>query len=743
MGRLHSSRWIAIAVGWAIACGLAHAQEVKPSGGSLQINPPGEVHSRLSPNPAPAPQAVKPSDRPAIAPLGSTPEVNGIVVHIEELRAKIASHKEDRTKNASLFAAGSAKAQEHELVQKSLDVELAQAEFDLSQANQRAAISARAINHRENLRSAFDYTHSHRAITSPLYGLQAARHERTGVPIRMMDSLPGPHDPNDVLNQVAHGTSSLRTYQFVPFSRTPLGSASLAQAAHGTLSATADGSLLSPPSSATRGSLDPNPPMGPSVAADQTSAAAAPPAKHSLDFGFQVRPGMIFNSGFVEGKTPYSPANIILNHSADAHAKGQLKFNALTANGTNGILVPIRPQFGYNIADSGNGSAAAHVDMLSIDSQHFNVRTAALRYLNTTEEVAVNFGTMETLFGDLGTAANTTVTGSVMVGTVATVRDPKDPTGAGFTGVPQLRLARYWHNVLEDNDIAEFAFSLEDATVYQPSFKYLQASQKSAITILNRYPTVASRLRYGGANGFDSVQIAGLLTPIGFDTNNPPNSNGVTNPANGVNFHEAFDTALGVSTNARFEIGNHCLRDTIYMGAVGGRGVGSYIFGNLPSAVLSPVKTATQDDIRLVDAFGSYLSYRRVLSSNEKGFWSSNTMFGMAEASHSLPSTASDAINRQLYQAGVNLLWQGGTSAFGIEYQYGSRLVQGGVDSDTRGENHRVMFVLQFTALDNSLLPSGGRSLTSRSTARRAATGNDFNAASRDSRSSKKSKMRF
>jgi hypothetical protein len=659
--------------------------------------------------------------------------VNRILSHINELETRIAEYKskidiqmEASKKDTSLTASASAaKLQEHESNYNSLSVQREQALFDLGQANERAAIAASATNNRQNLRSAFDVTHSSRAITTPIFGLQAARNERTGVPIRMMDSLPGPQDPNDAINPVAHGTSSLRSYQFVPFYRTPSGSASLTQAGNATLSASADGSLNARSSMTPQGYLDPNPQT---EQANQTAASnASTDPVHSLDLGFQVRPGMIYNSGFNEKRGVYSPADIILNHSADAHNKGQLTY--ISPKDIEKVQIPFRGQFGYNISDTGNGSAGAQIDLLSTNSQTIDVRTASFRYLNTYEELGASFGTMETVFGDLGTAAQSIATGALMVGTVSTTGEANN-----FKGVPQLRLTRYWYGVLERDDISEFSMSLEDVSSNLSKYNYLPG-QKDLIQPLNRYPAVVSRLRYGGANQFDSIQIAGLLIPIGFDSKNPAN-----------NFHESFDTALGVSTNARLELGNNCRRDTVYLGAVAGRGIGNYIFGNLPSVVLTSKKDPVQDDIHLVDTFGAYASYRRILSNSSSGFWSSNTMFGVAEASHSLPSTDSLPINRQLYQAGVNLLWNNAanTSAFGVEYQYGSRLVEGGLtNSDTLGENHRIGFVLQLSAIPASLTPVASGSLTSRSSAVRSATANDFATALGDRRSSNKSKMRY
>lgn len=672
------------------------------------------------------------------APVGTSAEVAAIQAYLRSLESQL--QPPDGATSSGLFAAGGGNAALTSS-NPTLQTSLGQARYDLTNANERAAIAARAQYNRSSLRSAYDVTHSARAITSPTHVFQSTRNERTGIHIRMMDSLPGPQDPNDLLNHAADGTSSLRSFQLVPFWRTAHGSATLSEASPGTLSANADGSdaaLLG--AVAGEEYLDPNP--------SPKSAAKAnddPALTHQLDFGFQVRPGMIYDSGTPAEKGVYSPGTINLSHSAASHSNGTLTFNSEKQNGQNGFLFPFRPQIGYGINDKAAGSIAASLDLLSLSGNTPGVRTAAVRYIEPMEEFGFSFGKMETLFGDLGTASGTAVTGALMVGTVATTAPSGSDAGTSFSGTNQFRLMRYWHNTRYMGDITEMSLSLEDPSAIDNSILYrmtatpgdanFNKSESNYVNLLHRYPTIVSRLRYGGSNGFDSVQLAGLVLPIGFDSSNAVN-----------NFHESFDTALGLSTNARFELGNHCLRDTFYIGAVGGRGVGGYIFGNLPSAVLTSVKTAVVDDIKLVDAIGGYCSYRRVWTVFGDGSnLSSNFMGGLANASDSLDSTDALANNRQVYQTGANLVWNKGQKFnLGLEYQYGSRLVQGGsLTSDTHGENHRVALLLQITPINSSLTPSGGRSLTSRSSSLRASTANDFNEAATDSRSSNKSKMRF
>ena len=668
-----------------------------------------------------------------VAPPGNSLEASGIRASIEELKTRIADH------NSQLKELSSAKqshsTQSAELTGKVEQLKLLQqqAQFDLANANERASISARAANNRNNLRTAYDYTHSGRAITSPLHSVQTARNERTGERIRMMDSLPGPQDPNDLLNPSADGTSSLTSFQLVPFWRTTAGSAQLTRADHTTVSSSTDGTVRMFGESDIPQDpyyFNPNP-----QAAEATASPKEDAPKHTLDFGFQIRPGMFFDTGYTGGNNVFSPANIELSHSDKSHSNSQLFYNA--GDGTNSFLIPYRPQIGYSMADTGSGSVTAHADAISLNGNNLNLRTAALRYLDTSEEIGMGFGKMETLFGDLGTAAGTSISGALPVGTVSTGLITSDPaTGnltGGYVGVEQLRFMRYWHNARYSGDVTEWSLSLENQQYLTNKFIPANVGGESNYTVLNRYPTIVNRLRYGGSNGFNSVQIAGLLSPVGFDSKLPAN-----------NFHEAFDMAMGVSTNARFELGNNCLKDTVYFGAVGGQGIGGYIFGNLPGAVLTPTKTGLVDDIRLLTAVGGYASYRHVLVVYDNGSsWSSNLMGGIAQASNSRDSIPSDLVNRQLSQIGVNLLWKNSNSLIGIEYQYGSRLVQDGTVADNFGDNHRISFALQFSGLPGSLTPAGGRALTSRSSLTKRATADDFNSAARDSRSSKKSRLRF
>lgn len=530
-------------------------------------------------------------------------------------------------------------------------------------------------------------THGSPGMGTPLPSLQELRHEDTGILIRNTNAFPGPQDPNDHQNHVAHGTSSLRSYRITPFWRTPVGQAAFNPA---------------------------DPGMSPSAAA----AAGDPVEDPTLDFGFQARPGILFDSGFAGGSTAFNPGSIALHGSDDSHKNGQLFFiTPKNETGQNGFIVPFRPQVGVNLPSiAGMGSAAIHADMISTNGSDLQLRTGAVRYLSTTEEFGMGFGTMETLFGDLGSAPASIVTGNLPVGTVSA-----GSTKGGFRSVGQLRLTRYWHNAFVDNDVFEAAISLEDSSVLSPS-------NIKDTTTLNRYPTVAGRLRYGGNNGFDSYQVAGLAVPLGFENNNTS--------------QEFFSTAYGVSTNARFEISDCDLTDTVYLGAVAGRGIGGYIFGNLPGSYVPNV--ATPNALNLVTDVGAYASYRHVWCPPQNGsFWSSNFMGGLAQAGCTINPSDKVQNNRQLCQTGCNLLWhKGANTTVGLEYQYASRETVPTMAKLHHGEDHRVMFVLQF-APNSSLTTEGRRSVAAQTSGPHAAAANDFSEAATDPNSSRKSRMRF
>ena len=386
------------------------------------------------------------------------------------------------------------------------------------------------------------------------------------------------------------------------------------------------------------------------------------------------------------------------------------------------------------------GTGRAYVDAIS-NSNGSNVtpRTAVLQYVDPGEEWVVIFGQTETLFGDLGSSPASLITGSLPVGTVSTSTLSSDPVTnkmVGWIGVPQLRLGHFWHSTFDENDMIEMAFSAEDPrAICPPGGTSVLQTNSAQTTILQRYPTFVGRLRYQGSNAFDSYQVAGLVRPMAI--------------ADNTTFHDTTTTGYGLSTNARFELGNNGLIDTLYIGAVGGRGIGGYIFGDIPGAVAQVQQPGSADSLRMLTNVGAYSAYRHVWIVNDnKSYWSSNLMGGLAQSEDPghFSNMGADGANRSLYQVGCNILWHSGSnSTVGLEYQYGSRLAVPISDpgsktvSGPHGEDHRVMLVMQF-GLNPSIKQGAPTSASKNANALRSFTAQDAASASSSSRISR---MRF
>ncbi len=575
-------------------------------------------------------------------------------------------------------------------------------------------------------RTSQDRWSTYRALTTPLPRVEAFRHEITNQPIHPNNSLPAAHDPNDHLNPVAHGTSSLQSYRLTPFfsSTTALTRAS-----------------------ASSGSSNPFAPFGSGAAAGAATDPTADLTDNSpttLDVGFQIRPGMFYDTGFVAGSDKkdyvFNPGHIALNGSPESNQNGQVYYNVGDqTNGSSGLIFPYRPQLGITSA-SDIGTGRAYTDLISSnDGTSVTPRTAVLQYVDPNEEWVVIFGQTETLFGDLGSSAASLITGALPVGTVSTSTFSTDPVAkqsAGWVGVPQARLGHYWHNTLNDNDLIELAFSAEDPRVIDSTLRN-QPKKEDDVTILQRYPTFVGRTRYQGSNLFDSYQVAALVRPMDIHDN--------------INGQNASAIGYGISTNARFELIENGLLDTFYVGGVAGRGIGGYIFGDIPGAV-AQVQTGpagqpgSTDSLRMLSNVGGYGAYRHVWTVRENGsYWSSNFMGGLAQSQDPGNFAGADGANRNLYQAGCNLLWHSGkNSTIGLEYQYGSRLASvyntaTSAVSTVHGEDHRIMLVMQF-GLNPSIKQGAPNSASKNANALRSFTAQDAASASSSSRISR---MRF
>jgi hypothetical protein len=177
---------------------------------------------------------------------------------------------------------------------------------------------------------------------------------------------------------------------------------------------------------------------------------------------------------------------------------------------------------------------------------------------------------------------------------------------------------------------------------------------------LQRWPSVASSLRFENVTCDRSLELAGLLRTIGFE-----------DTLGG----EHFATAWRLAASGR--IG----RFTI--GVAGGDGVGDYIQGITASGVMGP---STLDTISGVGAFVGYRDIRRTVLG--KPVSEINLAYGYSWME---TPTILGAADKRFHQAWANYLrFFSEFMAIGFEYQYGYRLAASG----DRGENHRLLMLI-------------------------------------------------
>lgn len=361
-------------------------------------------------------------------------------------------------------------------------------------------------------------------------------------------------------------------------------------------------------------------------------------------YGLQARPGIFYDTGYVSGET-FNPANIALDGEDEAHLRGQINFKDLSSSLEN---VPIRFQQDVQLTRFfGIDNGQAYFDLINSNGNDFQFRNAFIRVASSDELLV---GKAESVFGDLGSSPKTLATGALPVGAVGVVKS----TGA-FQGIGQLRYTVNWNTRTESSISIEDQSALNDDVI----------NEGTGVTVLRR-PAFAGRIRYHGTNGFDSYQLAALFRPFAID-----------DPA----FQDHTADGWGLSGIARRC--NSADNLAVYAGVVGGQGIGNYIYGGTRAAYIP-----NETEIVALTNYGCYVAAQCVwLGTFSDNRLSSNVAYGCSAG-----KTARDEDNRSLHQAWCNLLWNAtGSSAYGLEYQYGYREIGDG----NSGDDHRFMFVAQ------------------------------------------------
>jgi hypothetical protein len=375
----------------------------------------------------------------------------------------------------------------------------------------------------------------------------------------------------------------------------------------------------------------------------------------TMGYGLQVRPGVYYDTGAFEGtQTVFRPGRIALDRSPEARERGRIFFHNLPDTLQ---AIPARLQAAADFSEIlGIDHAQLYVDGIHSEDNDLSGRSAFARtYFGDTGAL---LGKAETVFGDLGSAPMLVAHGGLPIGSVGIV----DESTNGFDSVAQFRLTRHWVN-----DRLESTVSVEE----QNELGDIESAATDAD--MHAWPSFAARLRWSGTNEFDSYQVSALARPIGLID---------------ANFDEHARTGWGLAGIARFC--DSAKANAMYIGFVGGEGIGGYVYGDALGAVIDG-----NGLIDLLSVFGAYVGYQRVWTQTDASHnLSSNIAYGFVAGDDSGPMDS----NRKLHQTWCNLLWNAtGGAAFGIEYQYALREIVAG----NSGDNHRFMFVAEFSTYGN------------------------------------------
>ena len=326
---------------------------------------------------------------------------------------------------------------------------------------------------------------------------------------------------------------------------------------------------------------------------------AAPPegvtywAGTETRLGLQARPGVYYDTGFIES-TNFFPPLIALDGSPQAHNRGQTFFTGFDELRT----IPLRGQFDAQSIEFRNvGAVQINVDAFTTTSRDWEARTVLARMADSTYSTFLAAGKAETVFGDNASVPILIQSGSLPIGAVSAQGNTDQDVI--FTGLPQVRVSRYW-----DGTMYELTGSIEDQSVLG------DLETPIAGPFLHRYPVFVQRFRYRPTLA-NSYQIAGLIRPIVLD-----------DPA----FNDHTEVGWGVSAIARWY--NTAGTDGILAGVVTGEGIGGYVYGGSLAAI-APTPTS----ILLFHTTGAYVGYQHVwYRCDDSRNLSSNIAYGFVNA---------------------------------------------------------------------------------------------------------------
>ena len=329
---------------------------------------------------------------------------------------------------------------------------------------------------------------------------------------------------------------------------------------------------------------------------------------------------VMYDTGYQES---FSPSTIALRGTSDARKSGRVNLSKSLANLTSDVQVP-----------SDNVGAQGYLD-LDFYEEGVRVRQAFGRVGNLLA------GEYWSTFGDWAALPRSII---------------KDKAPAGAIYRPSQALLQYawtW----------ESGWSIGGA-IEQPTTSDFSLIQSTDVR-LQRWPDLVVRLQRQHPDEWGGSQLAVLVRSMGVEDEHHV---------------EHFATGWGVSGTTRFRTWGN---DNLRLGAVGGEGIGSYIFGlNAYQCAAAP----EAGHLRTLPNYGAFIGYQNYWTST---IWS-NYVYGYAlvDPLPGMPATAT----RQTQNAWVDLIWNVKTGvAFGLEYGYGTREAR----DHSYGDNHQVQVSLQ------------------------------------------------
>jgi hypothetical protein len=307
----------------------------------------------------------------------------------------------------------------------------------------------------------------------------------------------------------------------------------------------------------------------------------------------------------------FDPRQITLDGTPDVSKRGQFKLSRFSGN----LMADLQNLTNGRIPQAQLYAEGSYITSYLGDADdEFFLRHAYARVaevdVGADSGFSIEAGSLDTLISDYG-AVPTTVEGVVPIGSIdrGTLNNDKSARHQ-----LQIRMRYRFSNRLEAG-----------LAIEQPTNRDFVTAPGD--TVLDRAPDVLARLRYVGADGWDTYHIAAIVRTFAVED------------AADV---EYVATGWGVSGLARMK--NAGNTSAAYVGVAGGNGIGANIFG------LDTAAVREMGSIQTFPAIGGYVGFAQQIlppdESEQSSLWS-NFCYGI------VATDLSNALALQLHFLGI------------------------------------------------------------------------------------------